>query len=343
MKRLNTFLLCLGVVFLLWLVWKVEPGKLWRELSALGWGVVPLILSEGLANLLHTAGWRHCIGGGARGIPLLRLFRMAMAGFAINYLTPTASLGGEITKASLLASGRGGSQAISSVLMDKLCLAFAHLVLVVLGSFVLLGRVQLPGQLWAALVASGLLLTGGIVTFLLLQKYGRLGGLVRWLVARRVGGRFLQKASHQISQVDEVLKVFYRQRPVDLGLSVAWHLLGHSVAIFQAWLFLLLLNQSVSITTALVAAFLGLWFDLLTFAVPLNLGALEGGRILALKSVGFAAPLGMTFGVAIRLAQVFWAVFGLVNYGLLTTTRSRAKPSAVQPAKGGSRNEPAWP
>lgn len=237
MKRLNTFLLCLGLAFLVWLVWKVQPSQLWRELSTLGWGVLPLILSEGVANLLHTAGWRRCIGVPARRISLWRLFRMAMAGFAINYLTPTASLGGEVTKATLLASGRNAPQAISSVLMDKLCFAFAHLLLVVVGSFCLLGRVQLPRPVLGAMLGCGLLLTGGIVTFLLLQKYGRLGGLVRWLAARRVGGHFLQKAASQLTQVDEVLKTSYRERSWDLVLSVLWHLIGHSVAIFQAWLF----------------------------------------------------------------------------------------------------------
>jgi len=257
MKRLNTFLLCLGLAFLLWLVWKVRPGQLWRELSILGWGVIPLILSEGVANLLHAAGWRHCIAGPARRIGLLRLFRMAMAGFAINYLTPTASLGGEVTKATLLAEGRHAPEAISSVLMDKLCLAIAHLLLVILGSFFLIGRVELPDHLLLALVASGLLIACGMIVFLLLQKYGRLGGFLRWLAARRMGSPFLQAAARQISQVDEALKAFYRGRPGDLVWSIVWHLLGHSFAIIQAWLFLLLLNQPVSIMAALVAAFWG--------------------------------------------------------------------------------------
>ena len=37
---------------------------------------------------------------------------------------------------------------------------------------------------------------------------------------------------------------------------------------------------------------------------------------MALKAVGGDALLGMTFGVAIRVAQVFWACFGLASYSL---------------------------
>ena len=84
-------------------------------------------------------------------MPLLRLFRMAMAGFAINYLTPSASIGGEVSKAALLASDHKGPEAVSSVVMDKLCMAFAHLLLVVLGSLFLLWQVNLPVHLWVAM------------------------------------------------------------------------------------------------------------------------------------------------------------------------------------------------
>jgi uncharacterized protein (TIRG00374 family) len=317
-KKLNTILLVLGLGFLGCLVWKVGPGDLWSQLGALGWGVVPLILSEGVANLFHTIGWRQCIEESGRRVPLPRLFRMAMAGFAINYLTPTACLGGEVTKAALLASGVKGTQAVSSVLMDKVCMAFAHLLLVIGGTCYLVWRVQLPTQLWLIMAVSIALLTVGIVGFLLLQKYGKLGGFVRWFAARRMFKRSLQHAAENVSHVDEALQVFYRERPLDLVRSVFWHLLGLAMAIFQTWLFLYLIGRPAPVQAILVAAFLGLWMDFLTFAVPMNLGALEGSRILALKTVGIDAATGMAFGLAMRVAQVFWAAYGLVSYGLMT-------------------------
>jgi hypothetical protein len=38
---------------------------------------------------------------------------------------------------------------------------------------------------------------------------------------------------------------------------------------------------------------------------------------VAFKAVGYNALLGMTYGVALRLGELFWAGFGLVSYGLL--------------------------
>lgn len=277
-----------------------------------------MILIEGVADLAHTMGWRYCLSGPHRSLPLVVLFCIRMAGFAINYLTPTASLGGEVTKAALLASNHRGPEAASGVLIGKLCFAFAHLLFVVVGSMTILWHVKLPRALWVGMLVSSALLTGGMVAFLLIQMHGKLGAVVRWLVAHKLGGRLLQWAAQDITEVDEVLKLFYRTRPWDLPLGACWHLLGYSLGIFQTWFFFNLLNQGASLAVAASAWVLSLWFDLLTFAVPLRVGTLEGGRIVAFKAIGYDAILGMTYGVALRLGELFWAGFGLVSYGLLS-------------------------
>lgn len=320
MKKLHAVLLVLGVVFLTYLVWTIGVGELWHQLTSLGWGLIPLILIEGVADLAHTVGWRRCLSGPHRSLPLVVLFCIRMAGFAINYLTPTASLGGEVTKAALLASNHTGPEAASGVLIGKLCFAFAHLLFVVVGSMTILWHIKLPRALWVGMVISSALLAGGMVAFLLIQKYGKLGVVVRWLVARKLGGGLLQRATQNITEVDEALKLFYRERPWDLPLGVCWHLLGNSVGIFQTWFFFHLLNEDASLAVAAGAWVLSLWFDLVAFAVPLNLGTLEGSRIVAFKAVGYDALLGMTYGVALRLSELFWAGFGLVSHGLLSRT-----------------------
>jgi len=172
----------------------------------------------------------------------------------------------------------------------------------------------------------------GILLFLLLQKHGKLGALVRWLAARNLGGRPLEKVARNLTAVDEAMKCFYRDRPRDLALAIGWHLVGCSVGIAQTWLFCRLLRQDASWSVAAGVWFLGMWFDLLTFAVPLNLGTLEGTRIIAFKAIGYSALTGMTYGIALRLAQLLWAGFGLITHALLAS-RLLAMKSA-SPATG---------
>jgi hypothetical protein len=54
----------------------------------------------------------------------------------------------------------------------------------------------------------------------------------------------------------------------------------------------------------------------------MNVGSLEGTRIVTLNALGYTALMGMAYGVALRLAQIFWAGAGLVSYALMTSKRT---------------------
>jgi uncharacterized membrane protein YbhN (UPF0104 family) len=337
-KKLQTVLLVLGIVFLAVLLARIGVLELWHELGLLGWGLIPLVLCEGVGEMIHTFGWRECLSGQLRSLSWWTLFRVRMAGYAINFLTPTAALGGEVTKGTLLASYHRGPEAASGVLIGKLCFALAHLLFVVLGTGLLLWRVQLPGWLWKAMFISGILVGLAMVIFLLLQKYGRLGGLVRWLAMRQFAGKILHKVADELTAVDGTMKQFYQERPWGLSRAITWHLAGYSVGIAQTWLFFHLLHQNTAWTVAASIWFLSMWFDLLTFAVPQNLGSLEGTRILILKAFGYPAVMGMTFGFAQRLTMVFWSCVGLAIYGSLVSGAA-PKIYAESPNPELNRNE----
>lgn len=332
MKKLHTLLLLLGFVFLGYLIWKLGAARLWSELMALGWGLVPFIAFEFLAEALHTKGWSYCLDGPYRRLSWFQLFRIRLAGNAINYLTPTAAMGGEITKVGLLSSNHKGPGAVSGVLVGRLSTGFAHASFVTCGSIVVLCWAHLPRAVWAAMFASGGFIISGMVVFLLLQKYGKFGAFIRWLAARPFAGRLLHKVEQEVSSVDEALKTFYRERPRDLALAIGWQLLGHSTGLLQTWWFLSLIHQIYSIETIPTVWVLGMWFDMLTFAVPLNMGTLEGSRVVAFKAAGLGGLAGMTYGIALRLAQLSVAAFGLVNYFMFVKAApAQALPRPVEP------------
>ncbi len=324
MKRLHGFLFLLGLAFLVFLVWRTGVHRLRQQFTLLGWGLFPIVIGEGVAELFHAISWRYCFSGPHRRISLIRLFRMHIAGYAVNFLTPTASLAGEVAKAALLGGNRHGPEAVSAVVIGKLSFALAHLLVVAVGSIIFLPVMDFPPVLRAALVLGSATLAGGSVVFLLLQKHGKLAAFVRWLIARNVFATTLRRVIRPIEQVDEALKTFYREQPWNLGKSVFWHLLGYAVGIFATWYFLFLLAEDRGLIVAARIWFLVLWFDLVTFAVPLNLGVLEGGRFVAFRVFGFGGLPGMTFGMVSRVAQLFWAGFGLINYALLIARTRRS-------------------
>lgn len=331
MKKFHMFSVILGILLLAALIGSIGFWPLWRNMALLGWALAPLILIQGVAILFHTAGWRHCLSGPYRLLPFFHLFRINLAGGAINYLTPTASLGGEVTKGTLLSLKHSGPEAVTGVIIGKLSYALAELLFVVTGSVVILWGIHLPDGLQLAMLSGSALLGLGIMGFLAVQKYGKLGAIVRWIAARRLGGRPLAKAALHMNEVDEALRRFYREHPGDLPLSVAWHIIGQACGIVQSWFFLYVLTGSPSLFTAAAVWFLGKWFDLVSFAIPYDIGVLEASRSAIFKLLGFNWSLGLSYGIAIRLEQIFWAGAGLLFYmTLLAGEKTRSKAILVE-------------
>lgn len=333
MKAFHLLMLAAGVPLLGLLIYNVGVAALWREFTRIGWGLAPLILLEGAGNLFHTQGWRHCLSGFHRSLPFGHVFCVHMAGVSMNYLTPTAGLGGEVTKGLLLASDRTGSQAASAVLLDKLSIAFAQLIFVTYGSFVFLANIAMPRTLWFALTSVTALLGCGIIGFMVVQRGGKLGGIVRWAVRHRLGGASLRKAADSMTEVDAGLQHFFRTRLQDLLLSMTWHFAGFLWGVVPTYYFLILTRGDTSLSMAWALVVLGSWFDLIAFAIPIDIGVKETTRVLAFRIVGFPSALGLTYGITRRLQQLFWAGIGLLLYGLLVSTRIYSFP---RPHRDGS-------
>lgn len=338
MKKFHAVAIALGVALLVLLVWKIGPRALWRDLSFLGWGLIPFILIEGMVNVFHTLGWRYCLPEPHRSLPFARLFAIRLAGVSINYFTPTATLGGEVVKGTLLFLDHRGPEAATGVIIGKLSYSLAQLLFVVLGSIVVLSRIHLPAGASTALFAGSVLLGCGIVGFLIVQRRGKLGTILRWAVSRRLGGRRLEETARHVTEVDLALKRFYDERPSALPISMFWHGIGFACSIVKTWYFIVFMTRG-SFFMAAGIWFLATWFDLLTFAVPLGIGVQEGIRVLAFKTLGFSMSLGLAYGVALRLEQIFWAGIGLLFYAALlggkgwkrlSFSRKGAEPSSGQ-------------
>src|SRR5262249_24890849 len=93
--------------------------------------MVPIILLSGVEHWLHAMAWGRCFHEVRP--TRRRLFAAHLAGNAIGFVTPTATLGGEVVRTTLLPSDVLGENAIASVTVDRLAWAIADTGLALLG------------------------------------------------------------------------------------------------------------------------------------------------------------------------------------------------------------------
>ncbi len=316
MRKFHFGAIGVGLGLLIFLIWNIGLDALVHDLILLGWHFIPFILIEGVAKVLHTVGWRYCLTGPYRKLPFYKILGIDFAGHSINYFTPTATIGGEVVRGSLLYSLHKGPEAVSGVIVGKITFVLSQITLSSLGAMFFVARIPLSTAGYIGVLAINLLIIAGVIGFLLVQKYGKLGSVMRWLAARNIGGELLRKGAEQITNVDQLLRSFYQRHPDRFIFSMLWHCAAMFVSILRVWYFLSILGGG-SLFMAAGIWFLSTWLDILTFPIPLEIGLQETIRVLVFSTLQYTMALGLTFGVALRLEQIFWGGVGMLSYTLL--------------------------
>jgi len=322
-------MLLLGSALFVWLVSRVGLAAVWEEASKLGWGIAVIVLIDGFGDLLHTWGWQRCFTEKHKP-GLLRLWWPHLAGSAVNYVTPTATLGGEVIKGTLVPRGVPGREAAASLTINKLTVTLADLILAVAGVSVLVGSASLAPEWKLGALAGGLLFVGGTLAFWVLQRRGQLAGLVgrRSVLRRLFGEERAARLADLSDDIDQRIADFHAAGRGDAAVSTLLHLAGKAIGVVQLALFLYWLEVPIGPLGVVSIFLVARAIELAAFLVPASLGTQEGGLMLAMSLAGIPVSLGLTFSLVLRLEQVFWTGVGFVAYaGVLWKRRSRVPPA----------------
>jgi hypothetical protein len=323
-KWFHTILLLLGAMLLAWLVHDIGPAKLWTDARSIGWGIVPIAMLSGIEHFLHMLAWRRCFRREPRP-SRARLFGAHLAGNAISFLTPTATVGGEVARATLMPREMPKSIAVAAITIDRLTWSLADVVLAISGVTVILVRGSLSPAARSGLIAGVAALTIGVAGFLWMQRGGRAISFFtdNRLVKKLGGKRLAVRLSRGGSAVDREIAAYHEARSTDMWISVALHVVGISMAALQLALFLKLIGKPASALDVVCVFLVGAAIDVASFFVPARLGAQEATRMFATSIVGLGAETGLLFSLVLRVEQILWAGIGMLAYAVLVPADSR--------------------
>jgi hypothetical protein len=325
MRRLHLAFLLLGGALFAWLVASVGFEALWRDAAQLGWAVAAIVAVEGIADFLHTCAWRRCFRRDLRP-RVLRLWWPHLAGAAINYVTPTATLGGEVVRGTLVPRDVPPAEVTASLAINKLSAALGDACIGLAGVGVLLFHAPFSPE-WTIAVGGGAgLFAVGLVLFTVLQRRGRLAGLLgrRPGLARLLGGERAARIFRVAEDIDSRIAAFHAGSGGEFARSVLLHLAGGGgIGALQLFIFLRMVGAPSDLGTVVSILVVARAIDLVSFFVPARLGAQEGGRMLAMSLVGVDTSLGLLFSLVLRLEQVTWTGIGFGAYAALLWQHKR--------------------
>jgi hypothetical protein len=315
--------LAAGGLLLAVTVWQVGLGTLAGDLRRIGWGLVVILVVESANVGFNTWGWGLSFPPGERGVSARRLVAARLAGDGVNYLTPSATVGGELLRVRLLGSRMPLGLRWASVSVAKLAQTVAQAIFIFLGLAITLPRLT-PLAPWAAWLGGGVATLTVSIGLGWLLRQGLWGTVER--TAGRVGlGRRLPMAWGTPGRdLDAALGRLGGWR---LSGSLACFVLGWAVGAAEIYLILRWLGVPADWQTAVAVETGSVLVDGILFFVPGKVGTQEGGKVALFLALGLSPARGLTVGVVRRVRELFYAGLGLIALGLLTVRRDpRAHP-----------------
>ncbi|MGH7905937.1 MAG: lysylphosphatidylglycerol synthase domain-containing protein [Candidatus Binataceae bacterium] len=311
MKRLETVIILLAIGFYVWFLKRFGFSQVMGYIRLAGWGLVLTISLESVSRLFNTLGWRVTICKCPRALSFFEMFTARISGEAVDYVTPSAQLGGQFVMAMMVRRKLPMANGLTTVIVASLAESIGQIAFVVIA---LLLSLQLEFRFdqvfWPVL--GGLTVAIGLaVGFFIVQVKHPFSHL--WRVADKLDLNLARDAETRQAAVeaDTLLRGFYAHHRGLLLASCVCYLAAWSMGPVEIYILLRLLHQTATWQVAILVEALGLLIERATFMIPAKLVSQEGGKALILAMLGYSADVGFAIGFLRRIKEMVWVMFGL--------------------------------
>ena len=313
MRRLQTLIILLALGFYVWFLGRFGWLDVARYLRYAGWGLAFTISLETAARIANTVGWRLTIIKYPANLSFGELFVARVSGEAIDYVTPSAQLGGQFVMAMMVGAKLEMAAGLASVVIASLAEALGQIGFISGG---LVGGLPLAAgvhRLFLPALGGLVIVIGLAVGFLVVQMkrpFSQLWRLAAKLDLRQMADPEMIAAA---GEADNQLIDFYANHRGRLLAACCCYLFAWALGPIEIFIYLRLLHQPATWTIAVLVEALGLLIERATFLIPAKLVSQEGGKALILSLLGYPADAGFAIGLLRRVKEMVWVGFGLAG------------------------------
>jgi uncharacterized membrane protein YbhN (UPF0104 family) len=312
MRRVETFFIIVAIAFYAWFLTHYGPGQVIGYVRMAGWGLALTISLEALARVANTLGWRVTIEDYPPKLRFVELFAARIGGEAIDYVTPSAQLGGQFVMAVDVREKLRMPVGLATVVVAALAEAFGQIVFMSVALVISLRLIPVAANLYWSIVggfAFAVALAGGFFFVQMKRPFSHLWRAATKLDIARINTEEIRESA---DEADAVLLDFYARHRGRLVASCLCYVAAWSFGPLEIYILLRLLHQPASLQIALLVEAVGLLIERATFLIPAKLVSQEGGKALILGLLGYPPGIGFVVGFLRRIKEMVWVLFGLM-------------------------------
>ncbi len=324
MRRIETLIVLLALGFYAWFLRRFGWADVLHYVRVAGWGLVLTVSLEAIARFANTLGWRVTIENCPRGLGLGQLFGARIAGEAVDYVTPSAQLGGQFVMAMMVRRKLRMAAGLVTVVVAALAEMVGQVGFITGGMLAVLPfEAKFHHLLWPALggLALAIALAAGFFYVQIKRPFSHLWRAAVRLDLARIANDEMRAAA---AEADALLLEFYARHRWRLAASCLCYLAAWSLGPLEIYLLLLLLHEPATWQIAVLVEVFGQLIERATFMIPAKLVSQEGGKALVMAMLGYPADVGFAVGLLRRFKEMVWVLFGLLSLTLHRLVVERA-------------------
>jgi uncharacterized protein (TIRG00374 family) len=331
-KKIRYIFLLVGLAFFCYLVWSFGIDNILANIGKTGWWFVPIVAIWGCGYIFNALSLKIIIGETGGTIRYPEIYRITLSSFALNYITPFMTLGGEPFRALALKDRIGTPRAVSSVFLFRIIHTIAHIMfwLIMVAMIIIWFPLSTTLRLYLGAIFVVLL---GLISFLFIaHKSGIFEKIFRLVLkiplTRTLAPRLIER-EQAIRDIDEKIQELYNVRPRAFFQAVACELASRFINALEFYFILHAVGHAITILHAFyISAALSLLLNILFF-IPFELGAREGSLYVVMQSLDLTPGIGIYVSIVNRIREMFWVLIGLA---LIQFSNRRAQPEKPAPS-----------
>lgn len=302
------------------------PSLVWKELKAVGWwGFAVVVGNAFLSFFTWSLSWYVLLRAAQIRVRLKQILSPMLAASAVDYLNPSAYLGGEPVRVYWLAKTTGASlpHVSATVLLERLLAGISLLVFATLGGFFALVSPSVSradkSAVALGLGAIALLLALGLISFS--RNLQWLSRSLRFL-ARVIRWRgLLSRLATSVAEMESKIYQLFAYRLGHTLLSFFLQLVTVFLTYIRPQLFFYFTKQTLFTFPQLSLFFtLNVFINAFLWITPGGLGLTDGSRLGVFKLLGIAISSAFAYNVLLRfveMIQLGCGMYVLVRQGIL--------------------------
>ena len=307
-KYIFAITLIIGILITYFIYSNIDLLSLLKYLlMVLSFKLIPYFFVTFLINALSTYKWDLILRAMSYKIPIHKLFFYRIIGNAISYITPSAHVGGEPARATLLKRHNiEYSKGLSTIIIDKSIELTFNILFGIIGMIILIFSYTLP--LNSILIIYSLVL---ILAFILFFYYRIIKGIGFFTpILQKLN--FKYKYIIKVYEFERNTSYFFKSHRTVFYKILIISFLWWVLMFFEYALLLSLFHIKINF----INVFLVIAGVAVAYAMPLPgaLGVLEAFQISVFKFINLNSAYAVVVSIVIRLQDVLWAIIGLLLF-----------------------------